>query len=288
VTPFRVRTLSEAPSVSLALFDHPHGAALDEPSAEQAAARLQINVVRSGWFRLGYEGREWTLGEGSLFLSRPGDLYTYAHLRHVEPDACLSLAFSPAAAAGGELARVFARLPLVPPITNRLAFLRLRLASQTRDDVRDDLDDFPLSLETLAFELVDAPDVAAERARDDRSRRLYRLYRPRQLQWYADRIGAARDLMDASPAGPHSLASLAAHVAMSPFAFARVFRELVGVPPHRYLMRARLKRARALLESGTSVTAACYAAGFNNLSHFIRTFRAHFGTAPSEVKAPRR
>jgi AraC family transcriptional regulator len=163
----------------------------------------------------------------------------------------------------------------------------VRLGPEPLDDVRDDLDDFPLSLETLAFELVDALDAAAESARDDR-RRVCPVYRPRQLQWYADRIAAARELMDASPARHHSLPNLASHVAMSPFAFARVFRELVGLPPHRYLVRVRLQRARALLESGTSVTAACYASGFNNLSHFIRTFRAHFGVAPSKVKAPRR
>ncbi len=90
-------------------------------------------------------------------------------------------------------------------------------------------------------------------------------------------------MMDASPAEDHSLWRLASRVAMSPYQFARVFGELVGVPPHRYLIRVRLQRARALLESGMSVTDACYTSGFNNLSHFIRTFRTHFGHTPSEL-----
>jgi transcriptional regulator GlxA family with amidase domain len=142
------------------------------------------------------------------------------------------------------------------------------------------VNDLSMSLDTLACELLDATDDAP----GDR----HRLYRPQQLKWYAQRIGAARDMMDASPAGAHSLWNLASAVGMSPFLFARVFRELTGMPPHKYLVRVRLQRARALLESGMSVTQACYTAGFNNLSHFIRSFRARFGTTPSKMKSPRR
>jgi len=32
------------------------------------------------------------------------------------------------------------------------------------------------------------------------------------------------------------------------------------------------------------VTEACYASGFNNLSHFIKTFRERYGQSPSEFK----
>jgi AraC-like DNA-binding protein len=130
-----------------------------------------------------------------------------------------------------------------------------------------------MSLDTLACELLDA----ASNAEGDR----HHLYRLEQLKWYAQRIGAARELMDADPTVQHSLWDLASQVAMSPFLFARVFRELIGLPPHKYLVRLRLERARTLLQSGMSVTDACYAAGFNNLSHFTRTFRRHFGCVPS-------
>ena len=170
----------------------------------------------------------------------------------------------------GELADIFNRLSLVLPTTNRLAFLRLQLCSFASDDVE-------MSLDTLACELLDA----AGNAVDER----HHLYRPEQLKWYAQRIGAAREMMDADPADQHSLWHLASQVAMSPFLFARVFRELIGMPPHKYLVRLRLQRARVLLESGMSVTDACYAVGFNNLSHFIRTFHAYFGSLPSKLKA---
>jgi transcriptional regulator GlxA family with amidase domain len=135
-----------------------------------------------------------------------------------------------------------------------------------------------MSLDALACELVDA---AANAEHDPR-----RLYRSEQLRWYAERVGAARELMECDPTADHSLRHLASQVRMSMFLFARVFRELVGMPPHKYLVHQRLCRARDLLRSGMSVTDVCYATGFNNLSHFIKSFRAHFGVSPSRMKSP--
>lgn len=261
--------LDETGNVSLARFDHPSGKALPD-TEEQAAERYQINVIERGWFQLGFGRRETALGPGSIFVSRPGETYRYSHMPHLEPDTCLSLSFS--ASISRELEATFNRLALVIPITNRLAFLRLCLCSYAANDV-------PMLLDTLACDLVDA----ADNARKDRRH----LYRPEQLKWYGQRVGAARELMDSSPDDQHSLWRLASQVAMSPFLFARVFRELVGVPPHKYLIRLRLQRARTLLESGMSVTDVCYTVGFNNLSHFIRSFRGYFGTVPSKWKASR-
>ena len=83
----------------------------------------------------------------------------------------------------------------------------------------------------------------------------------------------------------HSLASLARSVGMSPFQFARVFRELTGCPPHKYLLKVRLDRASRMLLDGKSVTETCFDAGFSNLSHFTRSFRRQFGCAPSSFKS---
>ena len=260
---FRSRTLHETNAVSLSHFDHPPGIALID-AEEQAAERLQINVVERGCFRLGFCRSDYTLGPGSIFLSRPGETYTYSHLRHVEPDTCLSLAFSPSIE--DAVAATLKQMPLVPAITNRLNFLALQLRATAGD---------ALGLDALACELLDA--AAADP--DDRRH----VYGQQQLRWYAQRVGAARELMDADPAEQHSLWNLSAQVGMSPFLFARIFRELIGVPPHRYLLRRRLERARYLIASGMSVTETCYEVGFNNLSHFARSFRRHFGFLPSRT-----
>jgi len=84
---------------------------------------------------------------------------------------------------------------------------------------------------------------------------------------------------------PPNLDDLAEEVGMSPFHFCRVFRALVGLPPHRYLRRVRLERSAARLEAGDGVTDTCHAVGFNNLSHFIRTFRRVLGVPPSRFRA---
>lgn len=265
-TLFRRQAIGEGEVASLMRFDHPGGAP-HRPSEEEAAERFQINIVEQGWFRLGHGKREWTLGAGSVFLSRPGDVYRYAHMRDLEPDVCLSLSFSHSLS--NDLRMRFARIPIALPPTNRLHFLSLRLASAS---VRGDSS----LLDDLACELV----AAAEHAETDR----HRLYAPGQLRSYAQRISRARETIDANPGGRHTLEELASDVAMSPFLFARLFRELNGIPPHKYIVRVRLTRARELLEQGLSVTETCYASGFNNLSHFIKTFHARHGCSPSAFK----
>jgi transcriptional regulator GlxA family with amidase domain len=168
-----------------------------------------------------------------------------------------------------ELADPFDGLPLVIPATNRLAWLRLKLAGVAADDPE-------LALESIASELIEAAHSTSDANTH--------LYRTAQLKWYGERIGGACELMHANPAAAHSLWWLSSEVSMSPFQFARVFRELVGVSPHKYLIRLRLQRARDLMQSGQSVTDTCYAVGFTNLSHFVRSFHRAFGVAPSKMK----
>jgi AraC family transcriptional regulator len=67
------------------------------------------------------------------------------------------------------------------------------------------------------------------------------------------------------------------------FHFARVFTELVGRPPHRYLAETRLVAARGMLEQGRSVTETCFACGYSDLSHFSRSFARRFGVPPSRL-----
>ena len=93
---------------------------------------------------------------------------------------------------------------------------------------------------------------------------------------------AIRARLETDHAEAHSLAALGRQAGMSPYHLAHVFRELVGVPPHRYLLESRLRRASARLRDGESVTETCFAVGFSNLSHFIRLFRRRYGVTPSK------
>ena len=46
----------------------------------------------------------------------------------------------------------------------------------------------------------------------------------------------------------------------------------------------RIKQASKLLVQNHSVTDVCYSSGFNNLSHFTKTFKAVTGKTPREYK----
>src|SRR5205085_7804679 len=83
----------------------------------------------------------------------------------------------------------------------------------------------------------------------------------------------------------HSLSSLDADAGMSPFYFARVFSELIGEPPHRYLLRSRLRHAADMLNEGAPVTEAAVKSGFADVNHFSKTFRRRYGIPPSRYSS---
>lgn len=81
---------------------------------------------------------------------------------------------------------------------------------------------------------------------------------------------------------PLTLAQVAAVAHLSPHWFSEQFRRTTGVPFQEYLRGRRLRFARALLRSTElTVTEACHAAGFNDLSYFGRAYREEFGEPPS-------
>lgn len=76
---------------------------------------------------------------------------------------------------------------------------------------------------------------------------------------------------------------------MSRYHFLRVFRAVLGVTPHQYILTVRLRRsAEALVATDASVTHIAYASGFGDLSTFNGRFRAAFGTTPSGWRAQHR
>lgn len=56
----------------------------------------------------------------------------------------------------------------------------------------------------------------------------------------------------------------------------------------RYVWQRRLSRCHRELadpaQCGRSITELAFAAGFNDLSHFSRSYKAHYGRAPSDTR----
>jgi AraC family transcriptional regulator len=82
-----------------------------------------------------------------------------------------------------------------------------------------------------------------------------------------------------------SLATLAGLARLSPFHFARAFKQTLGTPPHRYHTERRIDRAKNLLASDVlSVTEIALAVGFGETSSFTAAFRRLTGRTPSAFR----
>jgi AraC-like DNA-binding protein len=105
----------------------------------------------------------------------------------------------------------------------------------------------------------------------------------------ARRITRAVRLIERSSDQPLTLADLAREAAMSPYHFLRIFRMLVGMTPHRFLLRTRLHRlALALRRSDDGIAQIAFDCGFGDLSTLNRQFRLAIGESPGGYRARRR
>jgi AraC family transcriptional regulator len=95
------------------------------------------------------------------------------------------------------------------------------------------------------------------------------------------RLSIAKDFIDAHVADPINTDDVARVACLSVHHFKREFRVLFGKSPHRYLLEARMQRARTLLhDTGMSISDIAWRCGFQDTSAFIRQFRVLHGQTP--------
>src|SRR6267378_4649073 len=91
--------------------------------------------------------------------------------------------------------------------------------------------------------------------------------------------------IDANSHRQINLDHAAAQAGISPFHFLRLFSSVLGVTPHQYLVRSRLRHAaRLLADDDTSITDVAYDVGFGDLSNFVRTFHRAAGVSPRRFR----
>jgi AraC-like DNA-binding protein len=79
-----------------------------------------------------------------------------------------------------------------------------------------------------------------------------------------------------------SLEGLSSMAGLSPYHFARAFRQSFGTPPHGYLLQRRLERVKELIrDSKLPLSQIALATGFSDQSHLARHFRRQTGMSPS-------
>uniref|UniRef100_UPI003CC7FFD6 GlxA family transcriptional regulator n=1 Tax=Nocardia wallacei TaxID=480035 RepID=UPI003CC7FFD6 len=100
-----------------------------------------------------------------------------------------------------------------------------------------------------------------------------------------DELRTVLESVLADPAAHHSLSAMAARAGVSGRHLTRLFRDELSTTPAAFVESARLEAARAMLESGESVTAAAHRCGLGSDESLRRAFLRHLGVTPSAYRA---
>ena len=242
----------------------------DRPFAEQYASH-SISYVRKGSFGCRCRGRSFELVAGSILVGYPGDEFTCTH-DHFCGDECLSFFLSPEIVeAVGDRTEAW-RIGAAPPLPDLVVLGELaQAAAGGRSDIG--LDEIGALFASRFLEVVSgemrAPSPAKAR---DRRRAV------ETALW-----------IDAHSHQEIDLEQTAARAELSPFHFLRLFSGVLGVTPHQYLVRSRLRHAaRLLADDDRPITDVAYDVGFADLSNFVRTFHRAAGVSPRKFRAASR
>ena len=254
-------TLLQRPSIGVSDF-RCSASPGDAPFVERHHCH-SISYVRKGSFGCHSRGRLFELVAGSILVGHPGDEYVCSH-DHVCGDECLSFFLSPALVdAIGDRTATW-QVGGVPPLPELMVLGELAQAAvDGHSDVG--LDEIGQLLASRFVEVVSgrAPQPAPAAARDRR------------------RAVETALWIDAHSHRQINLEQAASLADLSPFHFLRLFSGVLGVTPHQYLVRSRLRHAaRRLADDGGSITDIAYDVGFGDLSNFVRTFHRAAGVSP--------
>lgn len=100
----------------------------------------------------------------------------------------------------------------------------------------------------------------------------------------AQRVGLAREYLEAHYDERVTLERLGREVRLSPFHLQRTFKKLVGMTPKDYAQAIRLRRLKKRLKKGDTVTTATYASGFGSSSRLYERANAHLGMTPAAYR----
>ena len=260
------RTLVEGELLSIYAFRCTAGPG-ERPFAEMHE-RHSLSYVHRGSFGCRTEGCEYELVPGSVMVGRPGREYMATHKHHGCGDACLSVKLSRALVESMPLEKAIWGAARVPPLPELVVLGELaQAAAEGRASVGVD-EAAVLLVERFARIGSDKKEVSSKT-------------NPRERR----RAVEAALWLEQSSGEPVGLEDAARHAGLSPFHFLRLFARVVGVTPHQYLVRSRLRRAaRLLAEETLPVTDVALDCGFADLSNFVRTFGRAAGVSPKRFR----
>ncbi len=226
-----------------------------------------LAYVRMGSFGYRHRGRACDMVAGSVLLGRPDDEYVCTH-DHTCGDECLVFSFAPDLAEMLGAGSALWQAGCIPPAPEAMVLGEFAQATAEGNS------DIGLDEAGLLLAAACARAVTLRQPRDV-------LANPRDRR----RMVEAALWLDAQAQEQIDLATAARSAGLSQYHFLRLFAAVLGVTPHQYLVRARLRRAaRLLADGGHSVTDIAFAVGFADLSNFIRTFHRAAGISPRKFR----
>ena len=235
---------------------------------------MEMTLCERGSVEFDCEGRVWKLLPGSMFVTQPKD----AHHLCINPK-------------GSNLWWVFFRVPrrdetiafLDPAETQWLVGLLKSMPSrlfQATDAVRDRFRELlsivdcepagsqsrtvrlRMSAISLLLAVADAGHADVPIPRDDALREVIEQMRNR-------------------PESDFQLGDLLARTRLSQSSLAQRFKQIVGLPPHAFLLSCRIQRAKELLvKTDRPITDIAAALKFSSSQHFATRFRQETGVSP--------
>jgi AraC-like DNA-binding protein len=246
-------------------YDYRCDAPLGSKAVPEQHRSMSISYVRSGSFGYHVRGKAYELVAGSILIGCAQHDFTCTH-EYVSGDVCLSFQLAPELAEEIGEAQ-FWRTGVLPPLADVAIYGELACAAADgRSSVG--LEEAALLLAGRAARASTGKADSSHVPARDRKRAV------QAAEWIDERCAQHVDLAAAARA-----------VSLSPFYFLRTFTRVLGVTPHQYLVRSRLRRAvRLFAASRASVTDAAFECGFGDLSNFTRTFSRAAGVPPATFR----
>jgi AraC family transcriptional regulator len=232
----------------------------DRPFEEQHGA-ISIAVVVEGFFRYRSEYGSTVMSPGSLLLGNYGRCFECSH-EYGTGDRCVAFYYTPEffERAGAACTFPVQRVPPIVALAPWVVEARVGLSALEG-----------AGFEQLAHGLAGAVlEILGKTGQSSRA--------SAADEW---RISTGLRFIEANFNEPLPLELLASTAKMSTFHFLRVFKQVTGVTPHHYILRARLREAATRLTTGReAVLEIALDTGFQDLSNFHHAFRHEFGISP--------
>jgi len=97
-------------------------------------------------------------------------------------------------------------------------------------------------------------------------------------------IHEVKRYLEQQPERNITLDELAVTFRCNPYHLLRSFKKMAGLPPHAFMLNARIERAKQLLLDGVPLAAVAAETGFADQSHFHKVFRRILATTPRQYQ----